>query len=273
MTDKDDPKARALRLIQRIDHEAVARMPPSQSGLTPGQLIVGGVFLSAWANYRGIGYLVRHDLAEPAMILCRSLVYDAVRLAYFAAHSDQLECLAVRFNHESLGYEEGFLKATQAAGEDIGDSLAHLNTLRAEVRSRADTLGMRKIGRLPDVSQMAREIASAKTRLHTTVHSQIVHTGRVAIGRRLRSVEGSTFRAELASEQSAIMLVCYQAIEGFCNAWLSAALLLAWGEPTVGEINRFRDEAFAEWRGVWADWQEAPGARKVRDTSPLQSST
>ena len=213
-----DPKTTTLSLFRTIDEEMTARTPGMTSGLTPGQFLASGVFLTCWTNFGGVGYLVKHDLAEPAMIVCRSLVLDAIRLAYFAAHKDDLEKLAVRFTKLSVAQERGFLERARAAGVDIGERIDRLDGQEAELRSRADELGMTKISGLPKETDMAKEIASSNPGLHVALYSQVVHTNRVAIARRFRKENENSVEAKLTSDEPELQMVSDQANSAICNA-------------------------------------------------------
>ncbi len=248
-----DARDRTLALFRRIDGELVAWQPGKSSGLTPGQFISVGLFLTCWTNFGGVAHLVKQELAEPGMIICRSLVLDAIRLAYFAERKGELEKLAVRFTKLSLAEERGFLERAKAGGLTIDDRLERLDEQDAELRARADSLGMTKIPGLPKETEMAKEVASFVPRLHVAAHSQVVHTNRIAIARRLRQDGEGGFDVKLTSDEPELLMVSDQAIAAMCNAWLSVSVLLNLSDEIVTSVAHSRDQIFAEWRQIWRD--------------------
>jgi len=196
------------------------------------------VVLAEWALslYKGVLLLLRRRLPDPAQLLARTLLEDAIRLAYFRLQPEKLEELAVRWTVEALTEERSLQLAAEhefpVAGKFVGDPTEELEALRAKAKEKSWSTQ-----KLPEVKDMAKAIERPELYWVFKLYSTKVHTSRLALGSVMRTDEkGLTWLGTPGSLQDSIR-VGRDSTEALIISFFSMADLLGW-EPQKEELHR-----------------------------------
>jgi hypothetical protein len=214
---------------------SAARPAPFEAAPLGPELVV---VLAEWALslYKGVLLLLRRRLPDPAQLLARTLLEDAIRLAYFRLQPEKLEELAVRWTVEALTEERSLQISAEhefpAAGKFVADPSVELEALRA--RAKAEGWSTQK---LPEVKDMAKAIDRLELYWVFKLYSTKVHTSRLALGSVMHTdEEGMTWLGTPGSLQDAIR-VGRASTDALIISFFSMADLLGW-EPQKEELHR-----------------------------------
>lgn len=197
--------------------------------------------LSEWVLtlYKGVHVLIRRGLTEPAQLLARTLLEDAVRLLYFRLYPKRLEEFAVRWLLEAL-VEEQALETAAAfqfpeAGKFVTSPAEEMAALKTEAQAKGWT------SKLPEMKDMATAVDHLHLYWLFKYYSTKVHTSRLALGSIMEEQpDGSTKLGVTGSAQEAIR-VGQASAEGLILSFFSVADLLGWQDQltALAQLQQF----------------------------------
>jgi Family of unknown function (DUF5677) len=253
---------------QLVEHMAIIGERTSKARPTPfvapprGPQLV--VLLAEWALtlYKGVQLLIARRLPDPTQLLARTLLEDAIRLAYFRLHPEKLEEFAVRWTLEALHEEQALELAARYefsdAGRFVDDPSAEIAQLKAEAKRSGWSTST-----LPEMKDMAKAVERPELYWIFRLYSMRVHTSRLALTSVLgEHDDGTTWLGVPGSLQEAIR-VGRASTDALVIAFFSMADLLGWQKQLeelalIGQVNHLAFEQIMDAAGFAELPQQAP---------------
>lgn len=211
-----------------------AAYPPSPRIKTFGEWTVIRLHRAVSSHYLGIVQLVEAQLGLEAMILLRSLYWNAVRLGWLALKPTKLENRSLRLAYHSVKEE---LELEREAHRTFGGSperfaIAELEGQLVDLKRQLEDIGVTKVKRLPDEKDMAIQLGQGSKRPLIDLLSQLAHGGErsrsAALGRWTDTEGEERVTLHMEADPKETLLVGLAGAAGLVEATRAKAALLGW---------------------------------------------
>lgn len=219
-------KGRLLDLLDIVGRNAY-KVPPAQQDLTQEEALVMALYAGCRQLFEAVFVLLRGELPQEAQIVLRTLVMDAVQLAYFERHRDRLPELALRYMYGSINQEIGLAQQAKALGLPHGRRLEAREEELQALRETAVERGVR-LRALPKIGDMASDLKRLSLNWMVSLMSHSVHTTRIALGARVREFEPMKLEVPGEVDVREMLPIGHSASASSVMAAVCTASLLAW---------------------------------------------